>query len=97
MLQLIGIGNRIQEKIFGVVNLKIGATSLGSASEIFGYKHTLERRRELFGSVWEKRLHAIYRRVNQYDNVEDWPYPIIFRQLDLQYPKSREEKVDHDS
>ncbi len=89
MQQLIGNGNRKKEKIFGVGNLKTGTTSLGSALEILGYKHTHEQRRELLSYVREKRLNLVYRWVDQYDSFEDWPYPLIYRHLDRQYPNSR--------
>ena len=76
-------------KIFGIGTLRTGTTSLGSALEILGYNHTHKNREKLLRHVKENQLGRVYQWVDQHDSFEDWPWPLIYRELDARYPGSR--------
>ncbi|NEQ99386.1 MAG: sulfotransferase [Cyanothece sp. SIO2G6] len=94
------IQNRIQKtskqfqrpstlKIFGIGTLKTGTTTLGAALEKLGFNHTHEDREYLLSLVREDNLEKVYQWVDQYDSFEDWPWPLIYKELAVTYPKSR--------
>ena len=76
-------------KIFGIGTLRTGTTSLGSAMEILGYKHTHAKRNALLRHVKANNLTRVFRWVDQHDSFEDWPWPLIYRELDERYRNSR--------
>ena len=76
-------------KIFGVGNLKTGTTSLGSALTMLGFKHTHERRNQLLQKIKKGNLDPVFRWVDRHDSFEDWPWPLLYKQLDERYPDSR--------
>ncbi len=76
-------------KIFGIGLNKTGTTTLGACGRILGFT-TVGCRRDLFEDIVKRndftRVRAV---VDQYDLFEDWPWPIIYRQLDEMYPGSK--------
>lgn len=51
---------KTRTKIFGIGNLRTGTTSLGSALEILGYKHTHKNRETLLQYVKANELDKVY-------------------------------------
>lgn len=76
-------------KIFGIGALKTGTTSLGAALSILGSNHTHKNREKLLRCVRAKDMDPVYEWVDRHDSFEDWPWPMIYRELDTQYPGSR--------
>lgn len=76
-------------KVFGIGLIKTGTTSLGEALSILGYNHTHQNRECLLREVSEARLRRVFRWVDRFDSFEDWPWPLIYKQLDRAYPASK--------
>jgi hypothetical protein len=75
-------------KVFGVGLNKTGTKSLAASLERFGscgcnYDLALTR------AVMEGRMAPVWRTVRRYDCFEDWPWPLIYRELDQRYPGSK--------
>ena len=83
------LGAKRSTKIFGVGTLKTGTTSLGSALEILGFKHTHDNREYLLKQVKSGNLSKIFHWADRHDSFEDWPWPLIYQELDTRYPDSR--------
>lgn len=76
-------------KIFGIGLNKTGTTTLGLCGEILGYRRK-SHDRELLQDVVEKNdLSRIKEVVLRYDLFEDWPWPLIYKELDREYPESK--------
>lgn len=80
--------NNNTAKIVGVGLNRTGTTTLGVCLKHFGYRHTSmhEQAFELFRKGDMSGLMAL---VSRYDSFEDWPWPLIFRQIDEAYPDSK--------
>lgn len=76
-------------KIFGIGTIKTGTTSLGVALKELGLQHTHERREFLLRAFADGDLETVYRWVDQHESFEDWPYPLMYRELDREYPNAR--------
>lgn len=82
-------GVKKSRKIFGVGTLKTGTTSLGSALEVLGFKHTHGNREYLLKQVQLGNLAKVFRWADRHESFEDWPWPLIYQELDARYPNSQ--------
>ena len=80
--------NTLQGKIIGVGFQKTGTSSLRDALRIVGYTVGDTRYKLLF-PILRKNWRKVQHTVDRYDAVEDNPYPIIYKELDLLYPGSK--------
>ncbi|KAA3507677.1 sulfotransferase family protein [Agrobacterium rosae] len=71
-------------KIFGVGLNKTGTSTLGACFQRLGYKH-LSVRRDLLQAYREGRLNDVFSEIDQYETFEDWPYPLMYRELEERY------------
>lgn len=79
---------RFGTKVFGIGLNRTGTTSLSTALKALGYAHA-PYAPELIGPAVlgeRNRLRAFVRR---YDSFEDWPWPLVFRWVDRQFPGSK--------
>jgi len=76
-------------KIFGIGLNKTGTTTLGECGKILGLRHTGCDRRLLQAVLLRNDFSQIQRRVQQYDLFEDWPWPLIYKELDCMFPGSK--------
>lgn len=67
-------------KVFGIGLNKTGTTTLGMCLKQLGFKH-LSCRRDLLLAYRENRLSEIFAIIDQYESFEDWPYPLMYREL----------------
>ncbi|MFV0244796.1 MAG: sulfotransferase family protein [Qingshengfaniella sp.] len=67
-------------KIFGVGLNKTGTTTLGQCLRTLGFSH-MGTRRDLFLAYREGNLAPIFEVADQYDCFEDWPWPLLYREL----------------
>lgn len=81
--------NRSRAKVFGIGTLKTGTTSLGAALSILGCNHTNKNRQKLLRYVRASEMGPVYKWVDRHDSFEDWPWPLIYRELDARFPGSR--------
>lgn len=78
-----------QPKVFGIGLNKTGTTTLGQCGKILGLRCTSCDRKLLEDFIVRKDFSGITQRVSQYDLFEDWPWPLIYRQLDEMFPGSK--------
>jgi hypothetical protein len=75
-------------KIIGVGLNKTGTTTLGACFKILGFRH-LSMRRDLVMAWRDGRLDKIFAETDRYDSFEDWPYPLIYRELAERYTDAK--------
>ena len=78
-----------KNKVFGIGLNKTGTTTLGQCGRILGYHCTSCNRSLLKDIVLRKDFSNVHRQVAQYDLFEDWPWPLIYKELDTIYPGSK--------
>lgn len=68
-------------KIFGVGLNKTGTTSLGNALEVLGYKNHISCNWPLTKLWSENNISPILEEAEKYNNFEDWPWPLLYKEL----------------
>ncbi len=71
-------------KIFGIGLNKTGTTTLGVSLAQFGFRH-LGFRRALFKAHARGDLATVFGAIEQFESFDDWPYPLMFRELHARY------------
>ena len=71
-------------KVFGIGLNKTGTTTLATCMDHLGLRH-LSFRRDLFKAYARDELAPVFDAVEQYESFEDWPYPLMFRELHERY------------
>ncbi len=79
----------INTKIFGIGLNKTGTTTLGQCGRILGYRCKSVSKKLLEDVVLRKDLTSVQRIATKYDLFEDWPWPLIYRELDEMFPGSK--------
>lgn len=75
-------------KIVGAGLNRTGTTTLGVCLQHLGFKHT-STHKEAFQLLQQGDINALMRIVSEFDSFEDWPWPLVFRQIDKTYPESK--------
>jgi len=75
-------------KVFGIGWAKTGTTTLGKCFEILGFDHQSQRL-DFVRDVETGDLSRILELAKQKDTFEDWPWLILYRELDVAFPNSR--------
>ena len=75
-------------KIFGIGLNKTGTKTLGKCFSVLGLSG-LSYDMESFEWWCRGEIDRIYEKVADYDAFEDWPWPILFRDLDKRFPGSK--------
>ena len=75
-------------KVFGIGLNKTGTTTLGHCLQQLGYRHS-SFRLDLLQATAAGHLQPLVEHIEHHDSFEDWPYPLVFRQLDVLFPGSR--------
>jgi hypothetical protein len=75
-------------KVFGIGWAKTGTTSLGQCLRLLGYRHTTHKF-ELVPNLRDRNLEPIFAVADRFESFEDWPWIVLFRELDARYPGSR--------
>jgi hypothetical protein len=75
-------------KVFGIGWAKTGTTTLGRCLELLGYRH-MGQRLDLVPHLATGDLAAIVAAATEADAFEDWPWLLLFRELDAAFPGSR--------
>ncbi len=76
-------------KVFGIGLNKTGTTTLGDCGRILGLRATGCHRSLLQDVVERNDFSGVEKIVAQYDLFEDWPWPVIYKELDRRYPGSK--------
>lgn len=75
-------------KVFGIGWAKTGTTTLGSCLEVLGYSHKGQDL-DLVYDVKAGNLERIFSAVDRFDSFEDWPWILLYRELDRRHPNSK--------
>ena len=76
-------------KIFGIGLNKTGTKTLGECLKTLGYRHSSAQKGLLKDIVLRNDYSTVFKHVNSLDSFEDWPWPLIYKELDSKYPNSR--------
>jgi hypothetical protein len=71
-------------KVFGVGLNKTGTSSLGRALRRLGYRH-LSHTPRLTRALARGDLAPINEAADEHDSFEDWPWPLVWREMDARY------------
>lgn len=84
-----------RNKIFGIGWAKTGTTSLGECLTILGYRHQSQDKiaMQLYS---QGRINEVVDRAASRESFEDWPWLLLFRELDAAYPGSYFVLTDRD-
>jgi hypothetical protein len=75
-------------KIVGVGLNKTGTKTLRTCLLYWGFRH-LSYSKDAFDSWRHGRYDDLLALVDAYDSFEDWPWPLIFRQIDEKFPNTK--------
>lgn len=75
-------------KVFGIGLHKTGTTTLGACFRQLGFK-SKSFDLELTRFAVRGEMDQIFRVVDRYDAFEDWPWPLVYREIDRRYPDSK--------
>ena len=78
-----------QPKIFGIGLNKTGTSTLGLCGEILKYRCVGCDRSLLQDVVLKGDLSGVKQTVSDFDLFEDWPWPLIYKELDRLFPHSK--------
>ncbi len=76
-------------KIFGIGLNKTGTTTLSKCGEILGYRCTGCNKKLLRDVVLKHDFRRLQKIGSQYDLFEDWPWPLVYKELDNFFPGSK--------
>ena len=75
-------------KVVGIGLPKTGTTTLGYCFRRFGYKHrTFDM--DLAVQVKRNNLESVLAEAEKHETFEDWPWFLIYRELDQRFPNSK--------
>src|SRR5262249_61533365 len=75
-------------KIIGVGLNKTGTKTLGACLRHWGFKH-ISFSVPAFRLFKRSDFLGLFKVIRKYDSFEDWPWPLIFREIDGEFPESR--------
>ncbi len=75
-------------KVFGIGLNKTGTTTLGVCLKTLGYKHSPYAGR-FVAAAQSRELDELLAYAEAWDSFEDWPWPLLYRELDERFPGSR--------
>ena len=75
-------------KIFGIGLNKTGTQALGACLRYWGLRHTSYDRQAF--ELWRRgELEELFQLAENYDSFEDWPWALMYRELDQHFPDSK--------
>lgn len=73
-----------QVKVFGIGLNKTGTSTLAVCLKELGYRH-LGCRRDLLALYRSGRIDQVLREIDRHESFDDWPYPLMYRDLFERY------------
>jgi hypothetical protein len=75
-------------KVFGIGLNKTGTTTLAACLQELGFRHT-SCNLDLTRSADRGELAPILEHADQYESFEDWPWPLVYKELDQRYEHAK--------
>jgi hypothetical protein len=76
-------------KIFCIGLNKTGTSTLAECLRVLGFSHLKCSRDFLEDYRLKNDFTKIFKTVEQFDSFSDWPWPLIYKELDKNFPQSR--------
>lgn len=76
-------------RVFGIGLNKTGTSSLGKALEILGFRKHKGCDWELTRQWSENEISRILEVANENNNFEDWPWPLVYKEVFTKFPDSK--------
>jgi len=77
-----------KDRVFGLGLNKTGTTTLGVCLRTLGYRHA-PFAGKLLPAVKQGQLDEAFEFATAYESFEDWPWPLMYRELEERYPEAR--------
>ncbi len=77
-----------KNKVIGVGFHKTGTSTLGHCLQLLGYQH-ISHSREAFLLYQASETSAILTLMAYFDSFEDWPWPLLYREIYARFPESK--------
>jgi len=75
-------------KVFGIGLNKTGTKTLGACFSMLGYRNATFNM-DLLNEYSQGNIAAIMDYCKGYDSFEDWPWPLLYKQIDKRYPDAK--------
>jgi len=75
-------------KVFGIGLNKTGTTTLASCLRALGFRHT-SCDLDLSRCAHRGDMEPIFERADQYESFEDWPWPLVYKEMDRRYVEAK--------
>ncbi len=75
-------------KVFGIGWAKTGTSTLGRCFEILAFNHQSQNL-QLVKDIAKNDISRILKLAEKKDTFEDWPWIILYKELDIAFPNSR--------
>lgn len=82
--ELAGLVRPRKARVFGLGLNKTGTSSLAAALTLLGYRH-MGCRPDLLKAFKAGELAKVFRVTDWYESFDDWPYPLMYRELFVRY------------
>lgn len=76
------------QKIFGIGLNKTGTSTLAKCLSLLGYERHISCRRDLLLKYRSGQLNDIFSITDQNNTFEDWPWPLMYKELFFRYESS---------
>jgi hypothetical protein len=76
-------------KIFGIGLNKTGTTTLGKALEILEFSKHISFDLGLTKKWYRGDIAELIDKAKDYNNFEDWPWPLVYKEMSEKYPNSK--------
>jgi len=77
------------KKVFCIGLHKTGTASLREALKILGYKKWCDSHDYLLKNIKKNDWKSVFDIVKKYDGFKGWPWAVIYKQLDINFPNSK--------
>jgi hypothetical protein len=78
----------MSQKVFGIGFSKTGTKTLAECLRRLGYRHH-EKEASLRDEVMRGDLRRMFEIADRYDSFDEWPWAMMYRELDQRYPEAR--------
>jgi len=75
-------------KIFGIGLNKTGTTTLGECFKLLGFSN-IGCEPDIFRLYKENDFNGLFDVIQKYESFEDWPWPMIYKEIDKAFPESK--------
>jgi hypothetical protein len=75
-------------KVFGIGLNKTGTKTLGACFRTLGLRNR-SFDPDLLECYFRRDFHSVFNVADQYDSFEDWPWPLMYREFDENYPDAK--------